>query len=183
MCQPRLWPRVVKPWKVTCEHFGFSSIAYSFMCKPMGRVNALQGMLIAWGELCPHSLNRRTRNKTQTQPLPLPTPRKLPPWCTRVLTHRFPRLLQPCLPWGLESSSCGRLPHQRWRTSGGRAASWLCWTLGSLGFANFPEQLLGTFCRALWSLPTPNTPSLEALPSPPRPSCCNSQVKFLWGTR
>lgn len=65
----------------------------------------------------------------------------------------------------------------------GRAESWLCWTLGSLGFANFPEQLLETFSRALWSLPTPNTPSLKALPSPPRPSCCNSQVKFLWGTR
>lgn len=102
---------------------------------------------------------------------------------TRVLMHRFTRLLQPCLPWGPKSSSSGRLPHQRWRTSGGRAESWLCWTLGPLGFANFPEQLLETFCRALWSLPTPNTPSLKALPSPPRPSCCNSQVKFLWGTR
>lgn len=183
MCQPRLWLRVIIPWKVTCKHFCFSSVAYSFICTSIGHVSALKGMLIAWGEHCRYSLNKRTRNKTQTQPLPLPDSPQTPTLvhvCSCTASHA---LLQPCLPWGPKSSSSGRLPHQRWRTSGGRAESWLCWTLGPLGFASFPEQLLETFCRALWSLPTPNTPSLKALPSPPRPSCCNSQVKFLWGTR
>lgn len=68
-------------WKVIHRHFTFSSVAYSSIfksvgqlnvlsiCKSIGHVNALKGILITLKEHCQYSLNERTRKQTQDQPL------------------------------------------------------------------------------------------------------------------
>lgn len=166
MCQPRLWPRAVMPWKVTCKHFGFSSIAYSFICKPIGRVNALKGMLIAWGELSPPSLNRRTRNKTQTQPMPLPTPRKLPPWYTRVLTPL------PTPPPALPALGAGEF--QVWKAAPPAMES--IWGEGcklallDFGFTGLCQLLRATVGNILQSPVVPSYPKHSLSGSSPLPS-------------
>lgn len=134
MCQPRLWLRVIIPWKVTCKHFCFSSVAYSFICTSIGHVSALKGMLIAWGEHCRYSLNKRTRNKTQTQPLPLPDSPQTPTLvhvCSCTASHVSSSLACPGarrVP-ALEGCPTNDREHLGEGLKAGSAGLWVHWAL------------------------------------------------------